>query len=848
MSSRYKILKDLGKGAMGEVVLANDTNLDRKVALKFLSVHVESDREYVDRIMREARIAADLNHPNIVHVYDFGEFADSDESGDYDGRIYISMEFVEGQTLKAFLKESRKLSNKKILHISRQIAEALAYAHKRDIFHRDIKPENILLTAEDQVKLLDFGLAKSANVSTLTNDQILGTPYYMSPEQAEGEQDIDYRTDIFSFGIVLYELITLERPFQGDTFEVVKHAIQHKQPTPLSQFNKDAPNGLQRIVDKCLAKRRADRYQSTTEIIKALQREERIIQPYGGIAAAADDASPREWKESLIHEAKTRRKQKEAEEVNRLLTTAHRQYAKGRFDAAVDSFKGVIAIEPEHPEANEYLVRIRKSLEQRELLEKLIVDAQFYWTKKKYEEATELYERILKIDPQNKIARRRLARGERRLHGGSMSLPWLAPRLLMVLAGIAITWFVANQFTAQESATSVTDGEEMSFVDKDAEITTPAPADEDPVKMDVYRQTAIEAKERMLEQKNAAVNAGAANLAQSLFASARLKEEDGNLKLASTETEQLMAAEQDFLDAEDMYLAALSEVGRQQKSQYDAAAARKSAQAEKAKMLHQKARIPESGRSSNSAFATAESYELDGDAQFERRDFMAASRSYRQASSRYKTAGEQIETARRAAETRQARQLEKELRESADSAREAFEAKVGGLGESDWQAKAEFTLVQGLIAEAIAAYEERNFQRAIRQYNDASEALNDVMAARESVRRASSQTREQDEKAIKSLIDDFKLSIEQGNYRAFESILPLSKEEGEKWSIFFSVARNAKVVLENPLIRIERNTGFVDLQGVVYFHNSSNNSKGETRLSQRWELQKNGDGWRVISK
>lgn len=848
MSARYEILKELGKGAMGEVVLATDTKLSRKVALKFLAVQVESDKEYVDRIMREARIAADLNHTNIVHIYDFGQFKDSEDNSAYNKRTYISMEYVEGKTLKAYLKETDRLSNENILGIARQIAEALAYAHKRRIFHRDIKPENILITEDGKLKLLDFGLAKSGNISTLTGEQILGTPYYMSPEQSDGDQDIDYRTDIFSFGIVLYELITHKRPFQGDSFEVVRHEIQHTEPTPVNVLNEDAPKGFQRILEKCLAKKREDRYQSASQIVKALEREERIIKPYDALTIRMDDTSKNEWKESIVNEAKTLRRQKETEEVQKLLATGRRRYAKGKYDAAVESFKGVIVIDPEHAEANNYLEKIRKSLEQSEVVEKFIADAEFYQSKRKYEEANELYERVLKMDPHNRVAKKGLARAERYLGGGSAkSLAWLGPRLILLAAGLVVAWLVADNFGSKTppSVSEKSASQDMPVAAKEADINPEVSEPDIAPKADTQKAAALAAKDRMLQEKQGAELVDAPNFAKVTFESGLAKERQGIAKLESGQFDELAQAEQLFRQAANIYADAVTEAEAQQTAQVDAAISRSKADSEKQRMVAQKQRVPASAHSS-SKYRAAQTLEINGNTQFENSDFVSASASYRQARIRYREAIDEFDATQRAEQARRAQQLAEQQRAIADKAQQDFTRRIQAVGEPNWETEAEFAGVKEQYAKASNAYGTGKFQQAASFYSAAADMLEAIETERETRRRALAHAKEQDRKALEAVFEQFKSSIENGNFATFKRLLPMTKKEEASWALFFKIAEQprAEITASSPAIKDDKASMII--RGTIHFTTGGNQQTSP--IDQSWILSKAGGSWEIISK
>ena len=259
--SRYKILEKLGEGGMGEVYLATDTSLGRKVAVKFLSSDKAADPESRQRFVHEARAQAMLSHPNIATFHEVGEEGD---------KVFIVMEYIEGQPLSK-LAQVEKLSFSEILDIVIQIGEGLSAAHERGITHRDIKPENVLVNSKRLAKITDFGLAKWKGATTLTQSGTrMGTAYYMSPEQVEGKKT-DQRTDIFSLGVVLYELFCARRPFEGDTETAVFYDLVHTPPQPLARYCRNLPEGLERIVFKCLAKKPEERYQSAADLVADLK-------------------------------------------------------------------------------------------------------------------------------------------------------------------------------------------------------------------------------------------------------------------------------------------------------------------------------------------------------------------------------------------------------------------------------------------------------------------------------------------------------------------------------------------------------------------------------------------------
>jgi tetratricopeptide (TPR) repeat protein len=251
---RYQIVGELGRGGMGIVYKVQDTALDRMVAFKVLPQALTENEQAVTNFIREAQAAAKLNHPNIVTVYDTGE---------QNGRYYIAMEYVEGTTIKEILKRKGPISPSGILHVLMQISEALAYAHEKKVVHRDIKPANAMWTRDKKVKLMDFGLAKVVEEARNHTTVVAGTPYYMSPEQTLGK-NVDHRTDIYSLGVTLFEMATGTVPFKEGN--IPYHHV-HTPPPRIRELRPELPESLAAIIERCLQKDPAERFQSAREIL-----------------------------------------------------------------------------------------------------------------------------------------------------------------------------------------------------------------------------------------------------------------------------------------------------------------------------------------------------------------------------------------------------------------------------------------------------------------------------------------------------------------------------------------------------------------------------------------------------
>ena len=261
---RYEIERHLGRGGMGDVYLVHDTIINRKAALKTIRPDADLDAKQIiemrQRFYREAQTAGKLTHPHIVTVFDVGEDL---------GMSYIVMEFIEGQTLTAWMKKGR-LSVPQIKHVIYNAGLGLAYAHDNGVFHRDVKPDNIMISKAGVVKVMDFGIARVMDSSLTKTGSVIGTPAYMSPEQVNGHK-IDGRSDIFSLGVILYELLTGRKPFKGESMPSLMFAIMKEEPPMPSTVDTAVSAVWDAILDKALAKNREERYATVKEFAQAVR-------------------------------------------------------------------------------------------------------------------------------------------------------------------------------------------------------------------------------------------------------------------------------------------------------------------------------------------------------------------------------------------------------------------------------------------------------------------------------------------------------------------------------------------------------------------------------------------------
>jgi serine/threonine protein kinase len=277
---RYQIVERVGRGAMGSVYRARDAVMERDVAVKLLAADFEDDPEIQTRFLREAQAAARLAHPNIITIFDIGREA---------GHFFIVMELLRGSTLKVYVQQPEPIPLDRKLDLMIQLCNGLAAAHRESVYHRDVKPGNLFVRTDGTLKILDFGVARLASSNVTASGLLVGTPDYMSPEQALGH-DVDGRSDIFAAGGVFYYLLTGRKPFPADDLVAVLHQVQKEDPAPFTDV--EAPPPLARIINKALAKDRRLRYQSCEELIADLVDVRRLQLPDPPRAAAVEPSGP----------------------------------------------------------------------------------------------------------------------------------------------------------------------------------------------------------------------------------------------------------------------------------------------------------------------------------------------------------------------------------------------------------------------------------------------------------------------------------------------------------------------------------------------------------------------------
>jgi len=344
----FKLLEVIARGGMAVVYKAVQTSVDRIVAVKELHQHLVQDAEFIDRFKREATAAANLHHENIIIIHDYGA---EERNGQITSYI-IAMEYVEGKSLKDLLEGGKKLPIPVALNIFVQICRGLEHAHNRGVVHRDIKPANILLANDGYVKIADFGLAHSSHLPSMTvTGATLGTPAYMSPEQAAGNRKIDARADIFSLGVVMYEMLTGIKPFLGETYPATITRILTHNPEPVTKVNPAVPPELGQIIDRCIVKDVDKRYPSVTDILKELQ----------FVAEKTNIKIEHQLLREFVKDPEGFEKKYNNMLVKQLMDKGLYYMNLGfeKIDDAIQMFTQILQIQPDNNLAREYLEKLR---------------------------------------------------------------------------------------------------------------------------------------------------------------------------------------------------------------------------------------------------------------------------------------------------------------------------------------------------------------------------------------------------------------------------------------------------------------------------------------------------------
>ena len=872
--SHFLIRERVGGGGMGVVYKAEDVTLKRTVALKFLIPDLVRDQTAKKRFLKEAQAASALDHPNICTIHEISEMED--------GLIFICMAYYDGESLKKRISEG-PLETGAILDIATRIARGLGKAHEHGIVHRDIKPANIVTTSDGEIKIVDFGLAKLSGGTRITRvGATMGTVPYMSPEQVKG-MELDQRTDIWSFGVLLYQLTTGVLPFQGEYEAAVAHAIMSEEPVLPSQVRPGIPSGLEDIIRKCLSKALPGRYATMQEVLADLERVQKDLpratsmdvvrsaelrrlvengrnymgkKQYDEALSRFDAAlklSPAE-KQVISLRNETAKKLEEARQLNNLLREANTLYLRGKYDEAEDRLRAVSAIDPQHPEAAELTAAIRKKRERLEGLDKLLTDAGFYVKHGKFEEAAECYRQVLAIDPENKDAARGLEKAGKKKkektkkEEAKTPVPRSGrPPGKYIRAGIILT-----------IACLVSGGIWSLFFHhrSQPEVSPQTPVADSSAIIGSLQQEAQSEKSR-------AAAAGAEQWAPSLFDSAQQRLNEGE---NSARSRAFGDATRLLGEAKSLFLSASEEAPKNEMaSRANVEELTGMARDAREEMLKEKSAVDkmEGKREMPSRYAETSDQAEKAEALLaagDRASLINARASFTRARDGYRKIRTEIDHL-------------SDLRAGAESARARMAAakrKVGG-GDQEKKGNAAYLIALKSETNGERLFSSGEYHAAADTFAHASELFGMAesqtqilhapakepppvnIAALKEPEKADPAAKEKDDrdaadKAVTRIVDSYKTTIEQGRIRDLATLLDLSDDDQSGWSGFFKESTQRQVGIEEIQREVATDNARVSFKVKISYVNVKDNKQvAQPPFVNTWTMQRTGGGWKVVA-
>ena len=863
--AKFKIIEEIGKGAMGIVYKALDPHIDREVAIKVILEQELGLPELKERFYREARSAGKLSHENITIVHEVGEL---------DGKPYIVMEYLKGTNLSKLISKKKLLQLNQKISYAIQICKALKFAHANKIIHRDIKPENIMVLDNGKIKIMDFGIARPESSTLTQQGMIVGTLAYMSPEQIKGIK-IDKRADIFSFGVLLYELLSYKRPFQGDSTTIM-YKIVHEEPESINLEQSAPVEDLQKVLSNCLQKKPEERYSDCSNIINDLE----II---------------------LQH-------QQQDQTISGLLIEGRAFFEEKRLNEAKTRFDKVLEIDPNNEEAKflkqqclaiedkmETMIVSAEETAQKKKLDKLIVDGNGYLEQNKYNEALKEFNKVLKIDPENKEA----VNGLKKVQKGQDTTTAKAPRegapgktsskglryalaALLILVVGAGGWYyldklsktskeelvgpasaarelmLTSKSTAEEANTETwaeatfgfaldaeqraeKEFEEENFLAaketfteagnlfqksiKEAETNSEAAAAS--ADLGSLKEMVASVRINMLKEKSAAEKARAPKMAKKIFNSALAKEKKGE-QASKTETRNSL------LVSRNAFLGAKAEYKNARLKARAAATLKRDSQTAKTAMAKTKRQVPKTEGTTNDSYQRAIVLESTGTKQSNDGDYTNAKKSFQQAKRFYAQANKEI------------------LKQRADDAKQSMLQTKSQITEnrrsnSDYQ--------QSLQVESKGnnAYQANNFVEAKEHYTKAETLYSQVLKKSRQPDISGTQPvaaqdnrEERIESDIHNLLKVYKTRIEKGEIKSLATLLGFTKKEEKNWSNFFRQVEKIKVGFEIDNQQMIGDKVTMDLIVKISYYNTSNNSNERQNFSKNLILEEINGNWQFI--
>ncbi|HTR99213.1 MAG TPA: protein kinase [Bacteroidota bacterium] len=870
--SHFQILDRIGGGGMGVVYKAEDMSLKRIVALKFLMPDLVRDPSAKKRFLKEAQAASALDHPNICTIHEISETAE--------GLMFICMAFYGGENLSTRI-AAGPLEPAAALDVVVRIGRGLAKAHEHGIVHRDIKPANVIITSEGEVKIVDFGLAKLSGGTQITRvGARMGTLPYMSPEQIRGNT-LDHRTDIWSLGVLLFQTLTGQLPFQREYEAAMLYAIVTDDPPLLTSVRSSLPKDLEEVVTRALRKDPAERYSSVQIMVEELERirgqsaptkEPAIVQSPAmeEIMREARDLLTRgkyrealERAEQVVRVVPENTQAKElleeckrrvdlAERVTVLLREGTALFDTGKFKEARNVLEGVLSMEPAQPLATRIIEKVSDTLERQEQVEKLMAEAEISLRHDKPDAATAAYRRVLSIDPENKDAQKGLRRignltpegaGPVRPATVSRAAPAASRRVfwsLATVAGVAVVAIVIYLLLPRKPA-AVPGPEATTETSRGA---ASAPDSEGP---------ALAARSEMAIQEEAARKAGAPSSDAAGFADARAAEERGENQLRAKSYGQAL---QSFEEAGSLFRKSGDAAKSVAAASADIAGLREMVSSARQEMLAEKSAAREfSGRPVMAQeIAEAQKYEHEADRlsrSASQPDLQAAQKGFLAARDGYRKVNE--EGARLAA-------LRNDAGNAAAAMKTAKQAVPGSADERRASPKYQSAhdaedAANGLFQSGDYVGARDGYVRAGHLYADAAA---DIRAAAHAAQPApgsnappkvdAASAAAAADREVRGMVDAYKSCIERGDLAALSSLLNLSDADKVGWSKFFDVCERRTVTISDVEPDLRRDDPLVSFKEKMSYYNTSMRQTVSPPEEKRvWSLRGDHGVWKVTS-
>ena len=873
--SHFRILEKIGGGGMGVVYKAEDITLKRVVALKFLPPDRTRDPLAKKRFLKEAQAASALDHPSICAIHEISETED--------GLIFICMAYYGGENLSKKIMGG-PLEVNDALEFAIKIARGLAKAHEHGIVHRDIKPANIIITPDNDVKIVDFGLVKLTGATRITRiGSAMGTVPFMSPEQVKG-LDQDHRTDIWSLGVLLYEILTGKLPFMGDHETAIMYSIVNENQTPASKVRTGLPPGLEDAIQRSLRKEPDERYPSMRDLLNALEEIHRdVVRPHSLELARSAELTrlvdngniyfkKREYQEALtryeaalklspddarIHElrAVAGKKMEEAKHLETMVIEARAFMVKGKVRDAKEVLNTVLEVHPQHATASELLGQAQQRIDHEEGLDKLIADGAFYLKHEKFAEAAGCYRKALAIDPANKEASRGLKRvdkeSENKPRRDRTPTPVPVPASLRSRR-VLVVGLPALVLIGGVVAVIVLRSPEPAVVQKPAEEPPPVAVDSSGL--------VNSARQGMLNRKGLAVEAKAERWAPEQFVAALQTERQAGKDF---EAGRFTAAERGFARAEVSFGDAIDAAHRNEAASItDVGDLRTLVAAAQKDMKADRATAERAGGKAmlRAAFNGALGDERQGDrlAQTETRESLLAARdAYTNARSAYRkvaTDASALASLRREADGRKADMT-------------AAKQTVRGL-DREKDAAPSYRPGLNLESQGVEKYSSGDFKAAGDAFDQAgrlyASAAGEILAARKAAapiveaekKEADLKTAPPKEKLdrdaarrdIQHLIDTYRASLEQGNLENLTALLNLGGDKRNEWSAFFGASEDRKVSVEGVEMDVQSANARVTFRVRMSFFNRAANTTQNVENPRQWTLAPADGTWKIVSQ